>query len=261
MVLRNTILGFLIILSSFSFSQRKNELSIDFSVNTVQYNMHSLNEYFKDSNIFYAPLYKDAKIERRIEAGKMLSCGLNYQPFDYVSFGVFSSYNYSRIEIPLYWVYEPEPGFPEYNVISEGDNSLSVSAISFGLSTQIYVNRILHFEKKQMKWMQKLEIAPRFSGGVAYSTHDQRGTLNGSELHNVNYKSNDFYGKAELNLGYRIEHSLICTFGLNMGYQYLRTGDLVTFYDKKLEYGSTPYKTVSLDFSAFYVGAYIKLAK
>jgi len=247
-------------------AQDKHNLSVEFNVNRANYKMESLNSYLGDTNYFPSMFYgKD--LEGNIKSGIDYNLVLSYQPFNFIDFGIFSNYQYSSIRRQKEFAFGTPP-YPTYVV--EGTNSIEVNALSTGLSTRLYINKLLHLDQSNSQFLKKLQLSIGFSGGLGFSTLIDRETsyISGTPNNNSNdgkkfqYKATDFQGRTELGIGYKIGKSLFSDVGFKIGYQFFRTSLLKNASGSSVYPSGYPKtQTINLDFSGIYYGIYLKIGK
>jgi hypothetical protein len=151
-------------------SQNKNELSVEFNVNQIRYNMKSLNSYTDlvysyemDSQWYGTDL-------NRIENGLDYNLHVKYQIHDFIGIGIFANYQFSSIRRPMRYVYtDQEYPFDSDPIIYEGTNYIEVNAISFGFSSSLYLNQLFHLDESSSKFLKNLQCSVSLMGGLGLS--------------------------------------------------------------------------------------------
>ena len=254
--------------ASVLLAQDKHNLSVEFNVNRANYKMESLNSYLGDTNYFLSIFY-DKKQVRAINSGKDYNLIISYQPFNFLDVGVYVNYQSSSIQLPLRLVYVSHQ-YPFDSITYEGTNYIEANALSTGLSTRLYINKLMHLDQSNSWFLKKLQLSMGFSGGLGFSSlidrasmYNSSNTTNNSNEHKKHvYKAIDFQGRVELNLGYRLGKNFFSEVGIKTGYQFLKTSPPknysgLFFYPE----GNNSVKTINLDFSGAYYGIYLKLGK
>jgi hypothetical protein len=257
MVRKSILIFFLIPLSS--FCQDKGDLSFEFNYNAHNYSMNKLNEFLIDTNYNNPYLYSSHPTEQ-IKKGNGYSISLGYQPLEFVDFGIYGSFQFGRIKRHPQLLYtDPVTANESYYY---GDYLAQTSAFGVGLTSSIYINRILNFEEKQ-GFIKGALIALEFQGGLGYSHFCDILSFpdypdGAFEFKNYNHKSTDFQGQVALKLGYSYKGKNIkSSFGVKFGYQFYKTATVENSIGKGLKAEGN----INLDFSGFFIGTFIKLGK
>lgn len=249
----------LIIFVLFTFTQvsaqeHKNKLSFEFGYGINSFKMGKFNEYYIDS--FTTPILNLA--HNKITSGEHFRFGLNYQPCGLFDFGVYGSYQYGNTTANMTIFDTDINGFP----IAEhrGKYNFKTEAMGIGLNTTWYLSHILKFQNKE-NFLRNLHLGIELNGGIGFSNviYDIRFPTTLFIGETDKFSSKDFQGQVGLKVEYDVTKSpLISTLGFRCGYQYFRTQTVKDRTGKEVSIlGLYP---INLDFSGFYVGAYIKIA-
>ena len=250
-----------------ALSQNKNELSVEFNVNQTDYNMKSMNNYLKDTVYHFDPFFYGRNQTNTIQTGIKYNLVINYQPFNAVSFGVYTNYKSASIDRLLGYVYHDFDN-PSDSIVFKGTNKIDVNALSFGLSSNLYLNKLFRIDQNTSKFIKKLQCSFGIMGGIGKSTFNDRALVYNQfgEYKKLQYKSTDFQGKAELDLGYRFGNDFFIDVGIKGGYQLFKTSaiknyDGAALVSASLDPNYNNPKPVHLDFSGLYYGIYLKIGK
>jgi hypothetical protein len=203
---------------------------------------------------------------RTIKNGMDYNLVISYQPLQFIDFGIFANYQYASLRRPLRWIYQPDPIYPDSTLLFEGTNYIETNAFSAGLSTHLYINKLLHFDQNKSKILKNLQLSAGFMGGVGFSTLMDRSAIYYQAYHgdskNYQYKATNFHGRVELGVGYRLGKTFFSDVGIKIGYQFFKTSELKNYVGSYLHpSGIESTKGVQLNFSGVYYGIYFKIGK
>lgn len=250
------------------YSQNREDLSVEFGVNKMAYRMSELNDYLKDPKNFTPFTYPTAPNKgREIKSGNDFSFGLNYQPFNCASFGVFTGYQIAEITTPVYLEFEVDPTLP--NTVLSGFDELKVSSTSFGLMNKFYLSKFLGLGERRFTGLKSVEINTQVRTGISIGHYENLSFVNfdGQYADNIDfnratYKGIGFIGKIQFDIGYRFGKTFFSVIGVNLGYQFLKVNDLRNHSESRLAYNTEEtVKNISLDFGGFYSGIFLKFGK
>ncbi len=260
---------FLIILIVCSVSnlmaQNKHDFSVEFNVNRTNYSMKSIDD-FMDDTIHFHPYYFGKEPFDKIKTGFDYGVTMNYQFLNFLELGVIGAYQESEVS-RLYNFSYIDPYDPSLNSSYYGRTDLKTSAITIGLSTNVYLNKLLHLDTKDSKFLQRLQWAIGLQGGVAFSTFDfsnglfyQTNYVNDPQRLTYSFNATNLHGKVEMKLGFKfLDKNLFSCLGLKVGYQVLNTATVKNGYGFPLKYGKD--QTLKMNFSGLYYGVYLKIGK
>src|SRR5690606_13090508 len=154
----------------------KNELSVEFNVNQTHYNMKSMNTYLNDTVYYFDPFFYGRNQTNTIQTGIKYNLAINYQPFNAVSFGVYTNYQTASIRRSLGYVYYDFDN-PSDSIVFEGTNKINVNALSFGLSSNLYLNKLLKLDQSNSKIIKKFQCSFGIMGGIGISTLNDRAKI------------------------------------------------------------------------------------
>lgn len=253
----------LIVYNTVCFSQNKNEFSVEFNVNQNSFKMGSLNSYLLDTLDFYNEnnAYQSRLSDKKFTKGLDFNSSINFQISETFGLGVYVNGISSSIDLPMKLIFEPYPGFPDSNIVIDGVNKLAISAIGFGISSRLNLNKLLGLQKSQYTIVKNIDFCTRLMFGGSSTKFEDRIFL-GAEVRQYSYSSQSFHGKVELALGYRFYKTFISAVGFKVGYSYLKTGNIINSSGSNLMYGTMDkQRSVSLDFSGTYYGIYLSIGK
>lgn len=260
------ILIFLILLPFTSLSQEREDFTFEFGANVMHYDMNLANKFIQqDSSYSSLGLNKKNKPFNSITKGKDFTFGAFYQPLQYLNFGTTISFQSAQ----LYRTYsykkkaDPTVGGDNYEIVSGSITNIS-RAFAVGLGSNVYVNRLLHFEEMPSKIVKRMSISLGLS--ILYGRGEfieNIGQENAkTDIKYLKYYSNDFQYRTELNVGYKLfRKSFFTTIGAKIGYQLFKTSPLVNYAGANLYLKNEPNTKINLDFSGWYFGVNFQIGK
>jgi hypothetical protein len=259
-----TIISLIFICSAlFAHAQDKGDLSISLGFNKCDYNMKDAQEYLADPTFFDPMLYSDMSFSD-IKQGKMYDMELTYQFFKYVDFGLHLNYQGSELSRNFFYQHYPDPiTYPDSTQFTfAGLNMIETRSISSGLTANVLLNKVFHFEDYESKILKRITLVSgvKFLVGMS-SMRDKRSTTSPTTAEGVRYNltATNFNGKAEVKIGYRFEKDLFTEIGIKLGYQVHLTAPLENLNRDNLS--SPSHNEFRLDFGGFYYGLFLKLGK
>jgi hypothetical protein len=262
--MKSILVSFIFICSAlFAHAQDKGDLSFSLGFNECNYKMKDVEEYLADPTFFDPMLYSDMSFSD-IMQGKMYDLELTYQFFKYVDFGLHLNYQGSELTRSFFYQHYPDPiTYPDsIQFTYAGFNLVETRSISSGLTANVLLNEVFHFEDYESKILKRitLESGVKFLVGMS-SMRDQRITTSPTTAEGVRYNltATNFNGRAELKIGYRFEKDLFTEIGIKLGYQVHLTAPLENLNRDNLS--SPSHNEFRLDFGGFYYGLFLKLGK
>jgi len=256
-------------------AQDKHDFSIEFNVNGSYHNMERANNYIAEDPAYkYMSVSPEKGYLNTLNLGLDYTLGISYQPFNFMDFGVFVNYQSSRFNRTSSSQYYVDPvSYPDSTNTQYGNIRNETNAFSFGISSTLYINKLLHFDRFNTIFLKKIIISTGIKGGIGFSSfNEQSGFENSiSDYTNFQYMATNFNGRAELGVAYPIcNHSFFSSIGVKIGYQLFKTSPLknhagVHLYPNDDPFSNDDYldpdKKVSLDFSGVYYGVYLRIGK
>jgi hypothetical protein len=249
------ISAFFSTLFNFSFCQDSiPRLSFEFGINQHNFKMDSLNDKFIEAAI-NNPNVK--LLDKKIESGLGLNFKVAYQFTRAVAFGLYVDYQYGLSEYnPMYPMGNNPP--------VEGIYSVRVDNLNSGINLSYWLSS--HFYKStSSKALQRLNYGLSLNVGYGLGSLKQFTYVPNYELASSDYRvfSNySFFFRPELKMEYLITNvKLFSSIGLNIGYQSFNIGYIKTKADEYEMLVGFPNTKMQLDFSGFYYGIYLKLAR
>jgi len=269
---------FIISLITFVFAanvmaQDKHDFSIELNVNGTNHEMGLVNDYFtKDPYFPYTSVTKRNNHLNSLNFGLDYTLGINYQPFHFMDFGVFANYQSATIKRSFTYEDYPDPSsYPDSSITRDGKINTQVNALSLGISSNIYLNKIFHLDRINSIFLKKMIIFIGLKGGIGYSTFNEQAsnyyysTNTTYDYTNFQYKATNLNGRAEIGIGYPIYNkSFFSSVGFKIGYQYFKTSPVKNYAGTYLYHNddyNNPDAKVSLDFSGVYYGVYLRIGK
>lgn len=276
--MKNTLI--LLFLTTFGLhAQNKGDFTLEFELNKIRYeNTESINRYMNDTLSYLAGYLGDRYKNDTIKQAPQLGLSFSYQPLNFMSFGVFGSIQFNRVE-RTYSAATAMPGdYGGYIIfIANNFHTVNTRAMVAGISTTLYLNKLLNLDKSDKKFLQRFQLAVSLKGGFSFNTlaidtgtkslHVQDEMIQVEEIPSSQYKSsqtfrsNSFSGALELKVGYRIiDSKLFSTIGMKVGYQMQASKEMQDRGQYGLVYGIEKEK-VKLNFSGLYYGIYLNIGK
>jgi hypothetical protein len=254
---KHIIIVLLIIYSyAVNAQQNKQALSVEFGYGINSYSMGKLNEFYIDS---FALKPHINVLQNQIKSGQQFRLGIDYKPMGLFDFGFHSSYQYGNSKSIQSFTETNELGSPIQE--HKGSFELRTEAISVGINTTWYVSHLLKFQEKE-NTLNRFHFGIELNGGIGFSkaiTDMRYETYPIGSFYDY-FSSRDFQGQVGLKVEYDFSKSpLFTTLGIRLGYQYSRTKTVKDRLGRDWEVlGLYP---ISLDFSGFYFGTYLKLGR
>lgn len=224
-------------------------LNFQFGVNHHHFEMDTVN------NFVDAAINASVKLlDTRIETGISYNFKLGYNFTTYFEIGVFGSFQTGKSEYnPLY----PMGNNPSV----EGFYSVKTDNLNAGFYSTLWLSSILHKPKNSI--FARLKYGLSTNIGYARGNFRQLTYIPINEFAVSRYRV--FYNESllyqiELKTEYLLtKKHLFSSIGFNMGYQGFKTDYVKTqLGENELSNGGTK---IMLDFSGFYYGIYLKLAR
>lgn len=246
-------------------AQDKHDFSVEFNVNRTNYNMKNVDGYLADT-IAFPPFYFGNGSYDKIRTGFDYGLTMNYQLLNFLDLGVMLAYQESEVS-RLYNQSYTDPYDPSLSYSYDGRTDFKTSAVTVGLSTNVYLNKLLHLDTKDSKFLQRLQWAIGVQGGVAFNAFDfsnglypQINLINYPNRLTYHFTAKNIHGKVEMKLGFKfVDKTLFSCVGLKVGYQLLNTATGKDGFGVPLKYGDD--QTVKMNFSGLYYGVYLKIGK
>lgn len=227
-------------------------LSFEFGYSKHFFRMDTLNDKLIEPAINASVKY----LNDRIESGEGYNFKIGFQLTKTFQFGVFGDF---------------QNGFSEYNPTLpmgndpsvEGFYSVRVENLNFGIHLTYWLSSI--FKETLPVYIQRLKYGFSAQIGRAngtfkhfiYSPIDQF-----SESYNRIYSNSGISLSGEFKVEYQFNKKhIFSSLGFKGGYQYFRTDYLKTRADEYEMLVGFPNTKMQLDFSGFYYGIYLKLAR
>lgn len=254
--MKKTQVIMLIILSSLaSFAQDKGKFSFEFGGGGQEVNMGKLNQYYIDSIAKPQGIFKD-----HIKSTNHGFCGVRYQPAKIFDIGLYGSLQRTEQKGNPTFYTSDEIGNATVNY---GTSNLLIQSIGFGITSNIHVNYILKWHKKEGKFLNRSRLLAEFRLGCAMSNASIKihyPTLDPIASSYARFSSNSADGQAALKFEYDyLKRSLVSSIGFKAGYSFSKTKTLLTPYDDDWKVLND--KTINLNFSGWFASVYLVFAK
>lgn len=248
------------------YAQEKNNLTFNVEYNRHQFAMEQINSYLSDTNYFSTNVFSGASANQ-VNRGNNFAMSISYQPNSIVDFGFYGSYQNSKLYRTPYFYEDLDPIWnPGQNIVThEGDYEFSIESLCLGLTSTIFLNKILKFEQKNNNLLNRILLGVNFKGGIGFAeTHEEYSYPTIPFMFsNGTYSAKSFHGQLGLRLGYIIsKKSIFSAVGINIGYQFFKTPNIKNKIGQDIV-ESANYANVSanLDFSGLYGGLYLTIGK
>lgn len=253
--MKNIYLLFFLFCTSECFSQKQNMLSFEFSYGVNHFNMENLNRFYIDS---FAKKENIGLLKNHIKQGQQYYLSLNYRPIGLFDIGIYGGYQFGKSKHQPTISETDENGF----LIQEhsADFEIKTKALLIGVSSTWYISHLLKFQDKE-NVLNRLHIGIELNTGIGFSSIT---AILQCETFPIvsnygSFNSNNFHGQIGLKTEYNFTKSpFLTTLGIKAGYQYLKTKIVRDRYKNEWIVSSQP---INLDFSGFYLGAYMKFGK
>jgi hypothetical protein len=241
----------------FCFAQDKNDFSIEFNVNGAHYDMQSANYIFNGDYFVVMDSPQNEGTIQSLDYGLDYNFGFSYQPFKVIDFGAYASFQNSTLKRSF--LYE------DYNMnLLKGDTRAAIKAFSFGLSSNLYLNKLFHFDEMTNSFFNKMRISLGVKGGIGFSSFEEQVAIQDFNIdyRNVHYNATNFNGRTEVAIGYPIVNSsLFSNIGFKFGCQFFKTSTLKNFAGLALSATNDVNSEMNLDFSGLFYGIYLNIGK
>lgn len=260
-------------------AQNKGDFTFEIEANQIRYNnMDVANRFLRDTTSETSKLFGSKYINDTLKKSGLYGLSLSYQPLNFMSFGIYGSYQSNRFnrtydQVSLGYDISMNPEF----LIGHYLEKVTTSSLTIGASTTVYLNKIFQFEKYNTKFLQRFQIGVGLKGGFSLNAFEIGNGITGMQYitsllktndipgqEHMNYqtfRSQNWSGSIELKLGYRIvQRKLFSTFGVKIGYQFHSTPVLKDKGDRAFQYGATN-EEMKLNFSGLYYGIYLNFGK
>lgn len=247
-------------------AQEKKDFSFEYGLSVSNYDMKLPKQYIAEDSTYS---YFD-KVTAKNNSLNSLDIGLShnfsvhYQPISFLDFGIISSFQYAKytrtFEFQDYLNPDESGNYP----IVQGGIVNKTQSFAVGISTNVYINKLSHFETKTYPILNKLVVAIGLSGLYGRNEFIE---VSGNEkfnydIKNLRFGDDNFQFRAALKVGYRIfRESYFSVIGLKFGYQYLQTSQVKSYGGLVLSTPDSPAAAVKLNFSGLYYGLYLQMGK
>lgn len=254
------IITMLFILYNSSVAQNKNDFHVEFSSSIHHYKMEQLNEFMKDTIV---NLYTEyiGSLETKVKSGYGFNLSTYYQPLKFMDVGLFSSYQTSTITRNTFFLTYPNLFDQSIYLKHLGKYYQDIRSLSFGVSTNIYINKILKFDQFEKSILNRLQIATELNAGYCMSSYSESIVFPSVPIDFSPSEYTDSYYLASVNLklGFAfLKRDLFSVIGLKFGYQFNQSGVITTSIGGKIRENEEDLK---LDFSGFQYGVFLKFGK
>jgi hypothetical protein len=226
-------------------------LSIEFSWNHHKFAMDTLAKYVIEPGINNIV----QSLDKRIESGSGYNFKIGYQVSKAFQVGLYGDFQRG--------ISEYKPMYPMGNSPSiEGFYSVRVENLNAGIHMTYWLNSLIDLSSKRFFKRLNLGLSGHF--GYARGSFKQLSYVPINEFAVSRFRvftDDSFIYKFELKAEYNIsQRNLFSFIGVKAGYQYFKTDYVKTQVgEDELSLGSNV--RVMLDFSGFYYGVYLKLAR
>ncbi|MEX1191195.1 MAG: hypothetical protein WEA99_04425 [Brumimicrobium sp.] len=255
-MLRRFLHVLFIALPFLSFTQQKGTFKIEFNADTRIYRMGDFNERINDPAYIDTNIYDELS---QISLSEGFSFGLSttYQPFNFISFGVYGGYQFGKTERDIriiqhqYDIYTP-------NDTVRGKRMHEVQSLNIGLNASLILSQMNFWSKKTS--LSNIECAININTGYGWAYLFKDDVFDGFVPNSSKevYRSKGFQFVSTIQLGYILSNNnYFSSIGLKAGYQHYITSDAQAENGLLFPNGD---KT-RLDFSGFTVGAYLSIGR
>lgn len=262
-------------------AQDKGSFTFEVEANRIHYNqMESLNSFLRDTTDVNTSIwFGNDYINDTLVKSSIYGVSLSYQPLNFIDFGVYSRYQSNKFErrFELAGLTSGDPNFnPEY-VIARNVQIVQTTSFSVGCLTNVYLNKLFHFDKHSSDFLQNFQLAIGLKGGLSFNRFEVKNgsygvqlmTFNGNQniealgsyMNQTDFRSTSFNGVAELKIGYRIINSqLFSMIGIKAGYQLSGSSIPKDKTERTYNFASNK-EELKLNFSGVYYGVYLTIGK
>lgn len=242
-----------------SFSQSEERLSIEFAGAQNDYAMDKVNSMLT-SNVVNSPtFYPPGTTINTIRTGYSFQLTAAYHVLHFVSIGVFGAYQEAHIHQNPFITYDFSNGETQ---IIEAQHRFQVSNYNYGISSELLINKLFHFDTFESLLLQRIEIGIPLKFGFSQftSTSVLYDKFNGYTGTTIN-KATNYMGKTGLKLGFNfLKEPIFSSIGFELGYQFNKSRVLKDFVGNELEDFFDGTK-INADFSGAYFGFYLNFRR
>jgi hypothetical protein len=201
--------------------------------------------------------YYEKLLPISLDKGFNFGMALTYQPFQYISFGVYGGYQFGKqardIRIILHQFDEFKP-----NDTIFGKRIHEIQSINIGLNTSLIINQMNFWKGKSALSNIECAINVKTGYGWAYLFEDEVFEETIPNNSKGVYRSKGFQFVPTVQLGYILSNNdYFSSIGLQAGYQYYVTSDSQAENGLFFPDGDR----TRLDFSGYTVGAYLNIGR
>lgn len=245
----------------YSFGQNKKDFYIQFSSHVNEYKMTRLNDFLIDTLIL-VQTENNGDFKTKITQGYSHNFGIYFQPLNFMDFGIFTSYQFAKLERSINFYDVEDPVFnPDVTVKHAGTYQLDVKSYTIGLSSNVYFNKLLKLDQSNKYFLKRLRISSEFNFGYSLSElfeYAEFPTAN-AKFHQGKYRDQYYSGNVNLKLGFAFVQSVVFSeLGVKIGYQFNESGTITDRANIPITENG---KDLNLDFSGWQYGIYLKFGK
>jgi hypothetical protein len=227
-------------------------LSFEFGYSYHTYAMDTLNDKLIEPAMNTSVKFLDEKLV----SGHGFNFNIGYQVSESFQFGFHGDFQRGSSEYNPMFPMGSQPPI-------EGFYSIRTENLNAGIHLTYWFSAL--FDKTSRVSSKRLKYGVATNLGIGRGSYeififapiDQY-----SESYHRIFSANAFHGQFELKTEYQImKKSLFSSIGIRVGYQYFRTNYLRTRAEEYNLVASYPDSKLQLDFSGFYYGIYLKLAR
>lgn len=234
-------------------------LSFEFGYSKQHLAMDSLNKY-------YVSYFTDSlkRLEHKITTGQKFEATFNFRVNSFFQTGVKFGYQFGKTEntTPM-----EMSGFNPNTDIIELYWNITTSATSVQISNTLYISQFLK-KRFETKLLNRFEFGLEYNIGIAwskFSSYYHFLNITDPQFDWMNHNLYEMRNRSlNSSLGFKLEYTFLrknifSSVGFFSGYQFFRTGAIKRNSGEEMIFsGNTP---MTLDFSGWYYGIYLKFGK
>lgn len=264
--MRKGILLTIFLLPELLNAQKLGDFSVEYGFNLAQFAMNTAKEYVRTDST-YNPFYPNQKKSffNDLSTGFHQTFSTHYQISNFLAIGIATNYQCSNLLRTF--PHTTSISGPDENgnyKINEGRIENKTESFSVGLSSQLYLNKLLHFEKNKSPILQKITASFGVKGMFGWAKFKEKMSIENYPFGNWSYRfdTQNFNFQGELALSYPLfRKNLFANAGIKIGYQYFSTPTLKNIVDEAIYTNGEPKKEVNLDFGGLYYGVFVQIGK
>lgn len=271
--MKNILIIALVFVGYNTIAQEKGNFTFEIDASRIHYHkMEVYNRYLRDTTDVTTSHFGDTYLKDTLTASFIFGASLSYQPTSFMDFGIYGAYQgnqFGREYQQQHYVGGPPSTF----ILADHKVKIANHSYIVGISSTVYLNRILHFENYESKFINRFQIGIGLKVGYAFSSIEQTDWIDKFELltpggiqpiiksTSLKGSARNWSGNIELKLGYRfVEKSYFSGVGIKVGYQFHSSSALRNDANAAFQFGASK-EEMRLNLSGFYYGIYLNVGK